>query len=230
MSFQDLPSELVTEIGSRIRRPEDLARFFATSKTLRDESFSDELQERIRLHRKQLEEARQEQERLMTLALEDINLNKSYEDFDTNTLAEYIASNVFYITPELPRVLGADIPTNQNRPVMTETILAEWLSLYAQLNDLYIGTDDTIKADELLSRLTGLREGFNWRRRDIMVRLIGRHFREVVETTSNPRELFCQLQFVLSYLRKVQIELTIRRKASKTAHKIYREKLRLLWN
>jgi len=204
MDFNDLPSELTEAIASRLS-PEDMARFFAASKEIRERSYLPEFQQQVANRRKYVSPLKKKGELLKKSLIKEA-YDEDFLDYYDNDPSVRIVSG------QLKPLLSQRFPQFQGRAVATAAILEIWFHIYLYMNklveedlseDMYIFT---FKVDAILASLSN---SLNWKEGQLkkdtdLIDLARLHLGESVQV---PPEIADHLAFIERYFRKVMERL-----------------------
>jgi len=212
MSFNELPDDIIYEITQHLQA-EDLARFFATSKALRQENYNTDLQRLVNDRKTYVVTLPERSYQLRQEIAEDA-FNWITKDRELETKVEPMQVYRNWITLKSPQ--GAvfrpsfvdpildpylvGFPEYKGRRIASFYALANWMRCYLYLNNLVVAEDGyfetEFKRDALLSLLPGETNdfsGFNW--------MVRHSLHEIEELL--PYELLEQLDFINTYTRRM---------------------------
>jgi len=213
MEFTDLPSDIWSNIAEQLS-PEDMARFFAVSKAIRNETYPEkileplrETKERVLRERFLRQRGQEERKRLIGIVEDELEISIARKHPDI-----YGQETILAAKPNLAILLSDNFPRYKGQTLVTPNILFAWFQLYAYLNDLTVDTPRlTFRVDKTIAALVPPQ--YNWNEGDI------RNFHEfnlivfeLIDLVSlagmpNPQEIRDRLDYISSYLRHLNMRV-----------------------
>jgi len=210
--FRQLPPEMVEAIATHLQ-PEDLARFFASSRRLYDFNQLPKFREAIEKDRARIfalqTEAAKEKDTLDRKARNAIKPDYAIDDDDERIDPRDVLMS---IKPDLALLLGPNFPQYQGYTIANYDLLSDWFYVYLHLNRRFLDMDlDHYQVDDVLAKLSGK---LDWqpgeiRRTNYLGSLLKRNMEELPPNLVIPRRIIDHINYLSSYFHNLHEKLYI---------------------